>query len=378
MPELPNGFDRADGLDGRIGTVTPEGAIRVRSGNGGIDSISEVQPEEAPESPTIERAEQATICHEFTMPWSEAMNQIQVYGRGTLLEDSFGDLTRVLSSEIKHKKGGMAEMKIVSESSNFDPPPDQFQIVPVELGVNILKHPRYFYAFLGDGQGSETEKANQMVIRFLQDYFENTNYSFRDAVTKLLLDSIGNEGASTDPKPPYVKPTTDELSGSFDGLCAGTDLAKRAALEIIQKYWRGLEVPYVVGYQITWTAFYTRPQHLNPGGYVEDPASPTCHPIPVPNYFLSPSQQFETSGETIFDELALRNPQCYSIDGTPSGAASISWLRKADQIEELRMWFKHDRTWIGSPVGFWDEELFNSDERPSEPDDYLVIPTPSE
>jgi hypothetical protein len=370
MAELNTGFDRADGLGGRLGTPDPAGAIAADSGGltGTVEAVATI--EEDVDSPTIERAEQGTISHQFRMSWAEAKFRIQLLGRGFVREDSNGNVVKLLSSSIQHQKLGLATLKTVDESISFDSPPDQFQIVPVELGVNIIKHPRYFYAFLGAGQGSLTEQRNQMVIRLLQNYFENTTAAYRDALTSLIFDSLGADAGSGDEQPPL--PTTfkstrvDFASGA---KVSGTDMAKRAALEIIQKYWRGEETPYVIGYQIDWASFYFRPPYLNPGGYIENPMTDAV-PL-LPDYFWSPD--YPPSSNTIFDALDSVNPQCYSATGLPGGGVNISWLRKADQIDYERTWMKITRTWIGSPVGFWDTELYSAQERPQSASDYLQI-----
>lgn len=364
--ELPNGLNWADGLEGRLGTATPAAVIKVQSGNGATD-VEDISIEELDDSPEIERAEQATITHRFTMAWNEALTRLQFLGRGTLLEDDYGNITKILSATVKRQKPNTALLTIVAEGVNFDSPPDEFQITPVELNINIIKHPRYFYAFLGDGQGSDTEKVNQMVIRFLQDYMENPNSEFRNAIARLIKASIGSQGTPGDTAP-------DWRGTAFSaGTISGTDLAKRAALEIIQKYWRGEETPYIVGYQISWSSYYFRPQDLDPGGRVEDPITQATPQLP--DYFWSPD--FPPSAATIFDLLAAFNPQCYSDDGTATGNTTISWLREADVLDYQRTWFKVTRSWKASPVGFWDNELYNRDSRPALPKDYLEIDLPT-
>jgi hypothetical protein len=362
---LPNGFDRADGLSGRPGT--PDAGLAVVDTPSGTVTPENIQIEEMPDSPDIERAEQATINKRFRMGWWESINRLTALGRGTILTDSFGNVTKVLSASVKHEKPGFGILSVTSEGVSFDSPPDDFQIVPVELGVHILKHPRYFYAFLGDGYGSTTEKINQMVIRMLQNYFENPSAAYRDALTKLLSDSLGIDGAVAQTPPQY-----DSEIGEFDGTTVtGTDMAKRAALEIIQKYWRGEETPYVIGYEIIWSSYYFRPPYLNPGGYVEDPIYEAAPQLP--EYFWSPT--YPPSSATIFDLLASINPQCYSSSGTPGGSVNISWLRKADELEHQRTWFKLNRRWIGSPIGFWDDQLYSVGNRPLTASDYLVTDT---
>jgi hypothetical protein len=368
MPDLTTGFDRADGIAGRLGTATPAGAVEVDV-SGQTGTVAEFMPiEELTDSPTIERAEQATLTHKFRMSYDEAMNRIQWLGRGLVREDSFGNVFKLLSASIQHEKAGTAVLTTVDESISFDSPPDQFSVVPVELGISIIKHPRYFYAFLGDGYGSATEQKNQMVIRMLQNYFDNVSAAYRDSLTKKLKESLGTDGAEDADEPGY-----NSEDGSFNAtLITGTDMAKRAAMEIIQKYWRGEETPYIVGYQIIWASFYFRPPYLNPGGYIENPMSDASPQLP--DYFSSPN--YPPDSATIFDFIAAINPQSYSSNGLSNGAVNISWLRKADDIDYERTWFKISRTWIGSPVGFWDTELYSSGARPQSADDYLVINSP--
>ena len=372
---LPSGFDRADGLESRIGTATPTGAVAFDHYSGSYGSVGEnMLPEELPDSPTIERAEQATITHTYRCGWDVGKQLIEFYGRGVVWEDSEGRLTKVLSSSLQHEHGDTCLLTIISEGISFDNPPDHFSVVPVELGINIIKHPRYFYAFLGAGYGSATERANQMVIRMLQNYFENTTAAYRDALSQKLWDSIGFAGGATDPNPVWTVINEDTGQSKWnvgyksDGTpgttkkIPGTEMAKRAALEIIQKYWRNTETPYLIGYQITWSQYFWLPQYLNPGGYIEDPITDGG----LPSYFWDPE-----SGGNIFSLTAWFNPQSYSLSRFSNGSFAISWLRKADEVEWERTWFRVTKTWMGSAVGFWDTELYTAQSRPQNPNDYL-------
>lgn len=369
MADLPNGLDRADGLSGRLGTATPAHAIQVITADGsGVIPIEELE-----DSPEIERAEQGTITHRYRMNWNEAKTRITFYGRGTVLVDGGGNVTKVLSAKIQHEKPDNAIMTIVAESLSFDTPPDTFSIVEVELGVNIIKYPRYFYAL--KGATTTEELLNQDVIRNLQNYFENVTPQYRDALTFQLNKSFGNPGTISGGN---IVHAADIVTALADGTSvtitpiAGTDLAKAAALEVIQKYWRNEENPYIVGYEITWSSYYFRPPYLNPGGYTENPITEAVPALP--DYFWSPD--FPPSAATIFDQLTTINPQNYSSTGVRGGPLLMSWLRKADREEEQRTWFKIDRRWIGSPVGFWDEDLYNSDNRPLVASDYSGISIP--
>lgn len=366
---LPSGFDRADGLDGRIGTATPEGAVKVSHAGG--EDIADMPVEELPESPEVERAEQATLTHHYRTDWADGVTRIYALGRGLVRTDSDGNWTKLLSAKLQHEKGGTALLTTVEEGLSFDSPPDEFSVAPVELGVNILKHPRYFYAFFGDGYGSLTEARNQMVVRLLQDYFENVSAQYRDAIINLLSDSLtvngGTEAGTGAAQPPAATPNAPSSIFVDGATVSGTDLAKAAAMEIVTKYWRGEETPYIVGWQITWSAFYFRPQLLDPGGRIEDPMTQARPQLP--EYFFSPAYP-PNSFETVFDAMAVANPQCYSSDGTAGGSVNISWLRKADDYDYQRTWFKVIRTWIGSPVGFWDTDLYNRLNRPRVYTDY--------
>lgn len=371
------GQDRADGLNGRLGTATPAEAIRVQSGGATID-LDDLELQEDPGSPTIERGEQMTVRKTFRGPWTMVRYYLQFLYRGLVVMDSgevnFGDPAYylILSAEAQHEEGGMGVLNLVMECKSTDSPPDDFSFTPVELGINILKHPRYFYAFFGDGYGSTTEQRNQMVIRLLQDYFENPSANFRTAIVELLSASMGDEDG-TGPQPPDWDRRTEtypEVSAGVAALVSGTDLAKAAALEIVQKYWRGEETPYVVGFEVSHTRFFFTEPHYNPGGYIEDPFTDGQ----IPDFFTStvwppdPVQNF-------LDLIAELNPQVYSSDGTPAGAANISWLRKADQIVFQRTWFAQTRTWIGSAVGFWDTDFYNQNNRPTVPADYRTTAT---
>jgi hypothetical protein len=153
----------------------------------------------------------------------------------------------------------------------------------------------------------------------------------------------------------------DTTSVTIDPI-PGTDLAKYAAIEIIQKYWRNEETPYIIGYEISWTSYYYTPQYLNPGGYIEDPVLEATPQLPSDCW-----QVINGDGSTgeIFDMMANWNPQCYSEDGTITGDTAISWLRKADDVDQTqRTWIKILRTWMGTPIGHWDFDLYNWNDAP--------------
>ena len=386
---LPSFWDRADGETVPIGDPTPAGAVVIDSSDG---PDTDITIQEHPDSPTMERAEQCTITHKFDMSWAEAKNRIQYYGRGTPLVDTDGNNSIVLSAVIQHQKGEAATLEIVSVSTDFDPPPDKLEIVPVELGINILKYPRYFYAFNPtedmDANYEENIVKNQEVIRALQNYFENTTPAYRESLIFQLYFSLGSPGiadgqvvhpgdaVNIDIDTNTVIPGTP--TGNYQTITpiAGTDMAKRAAMEIIQKYWKNEETPYITAYQLTYTSFGYLPFMINPGGYVEDPiygATPQ-----LPDYLIDPNPFGDNDlPANIFDWMASINPQCFSSDGTFEGDVVFSCLRKADQQEYNLPLFKIDRTWLVSAIGTWDAQLYNQLDRPKVPDDYLNISPPN-
>ncbi len=382
MGALPNGIDWADGatalplgvdiagapiLGGPTGTPTPAGAIATSSYDGSTVSI-----EEMPDSPEFERAEQCTVTHRFTMGYDEAMTRIGFYYRGRLVYDSAGNLYLVLSARVQRRKGNTAEMTIVTEAKSFDTPPDEYRCVPVDLGLNIIKHPRYFYSLIGTTAAEEL--VNQQVIRVLQDYMDDVNYARRTAIELLIAESLNQPtytpGSTHAAFPDYYdKRTGKKASGLY---ITGTAMAKYAALEIIQKVWRGLSEPYIVGWELQWSSYHFIHPYLHPGGIIQEP----LFEGQIPEYLWSTT--FPPSGTLTyspFSWMAWYNPQCYSSDGTRSGSTVISWLRKADEVYRERTWFKKTRTWWGTVVGHWDAELCTVQNRPQSVWDYKPFNT---
>ncbi len=410
------GFDRADGTTtlpnqplgtggtgSTVGTPSPAGAIITQSSVGDVSSV-----EEDVTSPTLERAEQATCEHTLTMAFDAAKNYIVGLGRGTFVADSFGNIFRILSSKIQSLRADRATLSYVAESISFDSPPDDYQMIPVELGIDILKHPRYSWALLPFASDQSTtvtvgdttityQSIKQSIVRLIQSYRDSPFYPSADQVNGLIqnnivqqLTNVGDVSnldvlvpvAGYDPQTDLISPprwdgvTANLPAGNYAyaivsvpvDLSDPTDplaIAIAAANEVISKLWRQEDTPYVVGFQVTWTQYYFAPVYENPGGHLENPIGI------VPDYFMSPSQD---GSDTIFDFLAAYNPQCYSQDGLASGDVDVSWLRKADEVEYQRTWFKVTRTWIGSPIGHWDSDLYTSGSRPQDANGFNVLP----
>ena len=371
--DLPSCFDRADGQNGRPGTPTANSSILIQASNG-AQIMDNIPLEEFPDSPEIERAEQATITKRFRCGWVNGLTLITGLGRGTVQMDSQENWTRILSSKVQFVKPGSCVLTIVSEGLSFDLPPDRFSITPVELGINIMKNPRYFYALEGTlpSSGPTDYLLNQMVIRNLQNYFENTSPQLRDSIMQLLYYSLNNEGTVSGGVVTNPQITLPGASGPTAGI-AGTQMAKAAAMEILQKYWRNEETPSIVGYEMRWSTFNRFPQYLNPGGYIENPIT-QANPG-LPDYFWDASFSQDGSA-SIFDRLVDYNPQSYSSDGTPTGQLNLSCLRKADSYEWDRTFFRKDATWWITASGFWDPQFYSGGNRPAAYTDYLFA-TPS-
>lgn len=399
---IPTGIDNADGVtplpsqplgsgggSATVGTPDKANSVQVTDGLGG----NQISVNEDPESPIIERAEQATAEHRLKMSWLACRNLLAGLGRGTFLQDTNLNVWRVLSSRIKRVRAGVGELSYVAESISFDSPPDEFDCSPVELNLSIMKHPRYYYALnaftvnpIFGGQNDFTTPAGdpnnptvtvaqvkQNIIRAIQTYMDspyipNPN-GLASAENIVLVGMVQSNIVAQMMNLTVPTLHTSVVSGSpasffetavdiSNSICL--QFAAAAAGEIIQKLWHQIDTPYIVGWQMVWSQFYFAPPPLNgvlsfnPGGYTEDPTAI------VPDYFIVPTQ---TPGDPdIFSSFFQINPQCY--DSEPSGNTSISWLRKADHIEYQRTWFKVTRTWIGSPVGYWDTELFSNVTRP--------------
>lgn len=422
MPNVPNntpivdnlahGFDRNDGTGGKGGTPTKAGQINVHTANG-VVIVSDIPVEELEDSPIIERAEQCTATHHFRMSDVEATNRLNIYSRGALLSDSYGNYFRVLCTTKQRQKAGKALLSVVSESISFDVPPDEYNLKPVKLGLDIMKHPRYFYAlmptnqipdFTGTNDTNDQINAKQTIIRAIQAYRENpvlptssninnmvgqlhdqiqanlssgrftitrTNPNFKPSFKQTNPIDVGASGGSPPitatvngrPNPAtyfyYVDTNLSDPNGKIV-------LALAAAKELIGKLWRMEDSPPVNGLELTWSEYYFRPPWLNLGGYVENPVTATPG---FPDYFYSTAYP-PNSSQTIFDRLSYYNPQCYAVDGQYGGPVRISWLRDADDHDFQRTWFKITRRWLGAPIGAWDADINSSGNRPTLPAHY--------
>lgn len=317
---LPSCFSRADGgITNPNGTFTPTGTIA----NGGGVSINHAGNglggsifEEYSDSPEIELAEQATITHRYNCDYNTGQSLLQTYTRGTILQDSYGNLTKILSCKLQQisKTGAiLCNFTVVSEGISFSNPPDDFSVQNVELNPALEKHPRYAALTYKD----------RFIVR-------NAN----------IVDEI------------------DLATQYTNAIAAITDSnEKQQAQELLFKRHKGEDSFYLSGYKVTWSQYFWLPQIINPGGYIEDPVGGGG----LPAMFWSTTG--DVGGQSIFSYTTVANPNMFPnpVTSYPYG---LSWLRQTDTQEWVRTWYKLTRTWIGAPLGVWDKELYTSTPQP--------------
>lgn len=364
LPLQPQG---AAGGGSTLGTPTPSDYLFIYS-NPDQTQITQ----ELADSPEIERAEQATFSHTFRTSWQNCLVLIPMLSRGVFVQDSLGNIWRILSAKIQHDRGTWGKLTVVAESISFDSPPDDYQISAEQLGINIIKHPRYFWALNPspnnpvDGGNDYVEQANvgdpsgafwtvaqvkAAVIRAIQNYIDSPFQPNANQVASALQLQFTNAlaGGTVPMGTAGQQPIITSPVALFAIAAAG---------EIIQKLWKNIDTPYLPGWRITWVQYYFAPAFLNPGAYIESPVGI------VPDYFLDPYQGTNGS-HTIFDQMAAINPQAFSDNGYPGGTVEISWLRQSDEQEYQRTWFAIKMSWIGSAIGTWDTEIFSANPRPN-------------
>jgi hypothetical protein len=291
MVNFPSGLDRADGVSGYGGTITPNLARLAFTSSGNPNFFFE----EDPDSPHIERAEQGTIVHKFKCDATTGYALIVGVARGTILTDSFGNLTKVLSNTMDWSRGDVVHITMVAESLSFDPPPDDFSYDVIEFNPALQKHPRY----------APLTRAQIQQVRALaesQNYLATVDYA---AILRI----------------------------------GSTDTNAQAATELLYKLRKGIDSFYLPGFRVTFSRYYYQPQYKNPGGYIEDPVDSGNLPA---QFWQVPGQ--EPPDDNSFTTLARELFPMFYTNG-------ITWLRLADTENYQRTWFRHTQSWIGAPAG---------------------------
>lgn len=316
----PSCLDRADGSLG-VGTATPSLARQSRPGGFFL--------EEDPNSPSIERGEQATIVHTFNCDESTGQTLIQGLSRGLIQTDNFGNVTRILSALLTRNRGDTWKLVVTSESLSFDNPPDDFEVSVMELNPAIEKHPNFATTDIGN-PGLYVYNLNPTTLAQV-DPAQFTGPQIIQQVRQSANSASVGQGAEQEAA---WRDSTNV--GDFDV----SDQAD-VLLTLLKK---GIENFYLAGWRITWSSYFYLPQALDGGGYVQDPVTQGG----VPSYFWSTDQT--PTGDNIFTVIsAITNPAVYG--------GGLSWLRKADDMSYSRTWFKVSRTWEGGPLGHWESPL---------------------
>lgn len=307
----PNGLDRADGLDHRLGTPTPAAAI--------VNKPLDTNFEEDINSPEIERGEQGTVSHTFKCDQETGLTLITGIGRGSILEDSSGNITRVVNANYQQQKGDQCTIRIVAEGITFDSPPDEFDVDVVEFNPSLFTHPRYasIQQYIPDSGNYEGTPIGALIFSWIQ-----AAANLPQQVT--IVENEGMINSTNIPDPDVLE----------------------LALELLDKTRQGEETFYLAGFKVTWSQYYFIPVDLNPGGYIEDPVLSGT----LPWFFYSDNGT--PGGNDIFLNLASQVAPAFYENG-------LSWLRLADTIRYQRTWFKITATWLAGPYGHWDAQIYS-------------------
>ena len=318
----PSCLDRADGeiaADGTLmlGTPTPANQPQYYSGD-----TSFIFEEDA-NSPSIERGEQATIVKTFHCDPTTAQILITGLNRGTIQQDSFGDITRILTARLDQERLGKCKITVTSESVSFDSPPDQFSAEVMEFNAALFRHPLFLPIL------------NYNVIPGTYNQPVDNTQSIGPAIISAII-QVANQ-------------STQQAANSWQSVINNVTNGEIITLaNLLQtKYQQGIDSFYLAGYKITWSQFYFLMPEMTPGGYIEDPISSGW----LPPYFWS--SDASSGGFNQFLAIA-------EILDLATYQGGISWLRLADSVQYERTWMKITRQWLGGPSGHWDPDLYPS------------------
>lgn len=322
----PSGIDRADGIDGQPGTPTPVGARQIQPSPSFF--------EELPDSPEIEIGEHLTFVHRFKTDYNNAIEILNGNPRGTVLLDSSGNQSKVLTAQLTYQKGDYCIVSITAEGTQYSPE-DEYDVEVVEFNPSIFLHPRY---------------------KSVVNYTPTTGINMGLNIGPQIISAITNAANS-----PSFQQTQDQ-SGFLEYLITGTgDNAKGVlalSIELVTKLNRGEDTFYLAGWRVSWSQYCFLPPGprspvvgISPGGYLEDPVYQGA----LPSYFWSDNGT--PSGNNTLIALANEvNPTIYPAPA--DGNITFSWMRQADHLTYQRVWFKITRSWVGGPLGTWDKDIY--------------------
>jgi hypothetical protein len=285
------------------------------------------------DSPEIELGEQATIRHRFKVDYKTGTIYLSGLGYGTYMKDSFGNITKVMTSRLIKSKGNFATLEVIAEGISFDSPPDDYRLEVTELNPALEKHPRY--------------AALPAWVRNLVNNAVGGAQVVTETEAKALLESIGDQDEDLDLFP---LPT---------GWDSWTEM-QTCAEELLLKRRIGEDTFYLPGFRITFSRYFFSPQLINPGGMIEDPITEGG----LPPWTWALNQQDDSEG-TIFDACDAYNPQYFDL--------GISWLRLCDVTDYQRTWFKYTHTWLGAPYAHWDSDIYSRVASPYPPPPIRVV-----
>jgi hypothetical protein len=320
LNNIPSVYSRADGIGGNLGTYTDPKLVALNYAQGLAQSGQTTIFEEASDSPKTEMAEQWTITHRFYVDYYTGQLLQTQYYRGYLMTDNAGNVSRVLSTDLVPMAKTNVQVclfTVVSEGTNWGNPPDEFSITKVDLNPVAEKHPRY------------------SGLSYLQRY-QIRQMEVGDFFTSQQMMNMAN---------------------SISISSSATPAQKNQALELLYKKFKGEDTFYLSAFQVQFSQYYWKPQIINPGGYIEDPILSGN----IPTFFVGTGDVGNIS--TIFSEVAQHNPNLFpnynSLTNPPYG---LSWLRMTDEQSLNRTWWKVTRTWVGAPIGQWDNTWYNGNQ----------------
>jgi hypothetical protein len=322
----PCGFDRADGIDSRPGTPDPANALLA---NPQIYNLAGLYLQEDPGSPEIERGDQATFRHTFTVDYQTGLALSSAMPRGGYITDSRGYIYKILSTNLNSRRAHLATFVITSESVSFDNPPDEFHVQTIELNPAIEKHPM-FWDIVGNGLDVNPYNLDNVGAIITPGLMTGPNIV---ASCKLAADAID------------VAANNDLIANINATTVGNTAVANLATLKLYPRYLRKEETFYLAGFRVVWSSYFYLPPLMDGGGYIQDPVTQGG----LPPYFWSTTMA--VGGDNILLKKAkLTNPQIYQ--------RGLSWLRLADELEYQRTWFHLTRSWLGGPLGQWDKAIY--------------------
>jgi hypothetical protein len=324
MSLIPSTYDRADGSAGSVATYgSTFGGTAGTPAGARIVSPSPTFFYEMPTSPSIEKSEQATIMHNFVCDYGTGKTVLSAINRGSILTDTFGNVSRVLSNRLDYLKGDTCMISTTAEGVSFNVPPYEFDIEVLEFNPDIVKHPRYSGLNVANPSAPPNGYGAWQVAANLKQAVQQQLSGGFNTYLITVFNWLG----------------VPQTTGNVIYPTNISPILAQAALELYNKMLKGETNFYLAGFRVRFSSFNFYPQNVDPGGRIEDPVDSGNLPV----MFWSNDGTGNPS-TNIFTALAsVVSPQFY--------ANGISWLREADSQSYQRTWFRKTESWIGGPAG---------------------------